>query len=226
MGRGWGEAEVGVGVEAGIEAWVAVRVWVVVVVAADGGSIGGGVMMMMAVIDAGQEGELMVGLEVVRCVCVGGVRMRVGVGLHTCMPSSEKMTRMRTVRTKRFAIWGKVFSSVVTTLYNPRHDFIRRSIRSTRSIRMMRRKEKFTPLLAKRPSSCAMVVPRSTALCVTKEGEDSQPSPCELESLDPTRVGWNITSVQGLQRCHPAGSSRPPSKQRSPVPATSAPFRA
>ena len=66
-----------------------------------------------------------------------------------CMPSSEKMTMMRNMRTKRLDICGIALPNVVTILYSPFHERISRSIRSTRSMRSTRRNESLTPPPAK-----------------------------------------------------------------------------
>ena len=46
-------------------------------------------------------------------------------------------------------ICGTALTTVEMILYSPFHDFISRSMRATRSMRRMRKKESFTPLPAK-----------------------------------------------------------------------------
>ena len=68
------------------------------------------------------------------------------------------MMTMISISTKRFLSCGSALPNVRMILYSPFHDFISRSIRSTRSMRRMRRKERLAP-----PPLASTVIPRSTA---------------------------------------------------------------
>ena len=53
------------------------------------------------------------------------------------------------MRTKMLLNCGNTLPKVTMILYSPFHDFIRRSIRTTRSIRRIRRNDRFVPVSAK-----------------------------------------------------------------------------
>ena len=67
-----------------------------------------------------------------------------------CMPRREKMVMMSVSSTSRLLIWGRALPNVDTILYSPFHERISRSMRSTRSMRMIRKNERFAPPPAKR----------------------------------------------------------------------------
>ena len=72
----------------------------------------------------------------------------------SCIPSSENMNMVSRMRKTRLDMWGMDWMKVLMILYSPFHLRISRRMRSTRSIRSIRKKESLTPV----PEASAVMI--------------------------------------------------------------------